>query len=142
MYTWYFIIKLRVNLPPKIKQLNKIKDILTSYEILWATARTDPNKAYLEFENQPAPITPYTPNLETHKNISILKPPILQAKKLLYRIHKTKPKNKFIKGQIKKGKILTKVGLTNSFLNNLIASAKGWGRPINPTLFGPLRNWK
>lgn len=47
-----------------------------------------------------------------------------------------------MKGQMRNGKTLTKVGLTNSFLNNLTASAKGWGKPINPTLFGPLRSWK
>jgi len=32
------------------------------------------------------------------------------------------------------------VGVTDSLVNNLIASLKGWGIPINPTLFGPLRS--
>lgn len=34
--------------------LKIIRAILTSYEIVWATPRTAPKRAYLEFENQPA----------------------------------------------------------------------------------------
>lgn len=32
-------------------------------------------------------------------------------------------------------------GTTNSFVNSLIASLKGWGIPATPTLLGPFRNW-
>lgn len=40
------------------------------------------------------------------------------------------------------GSRLATVGLACSFTNNLIASANGTGRPINPGLFGPFRVWK
>jgi len=40
------------------------------------------------------------------------------------------------------GDIFAGVGLACSFVNNLMASAKGWGRPISITLFGPFRSWK
>lgn len=32
------------------------------------------------------------------------------------------------------------VGFICSFVNSLRASAKGWGRPNSPTLFGPFRS--
>jgi len=55
------------------KHLNNTKDILTSYEIVWATLRKDPNKEYLELEVQPATKVLYTLKLEIHRNIKTLK---------------------------------------------------------------------
>lgn len=37
------------------------------------------------------------------------------------------------------GALFAGVGLACSFTNSLIASEKGWGIPIRPTLFGPFR---
>lgn len=37
-----------------IKADKRIKDILTSYEIVWAIPRSAPKRAYLELEHQPA----------------------------------------------------------------------------------------
>jgi hypothetical protein len=45
----------------------RIKDILTSYEIVCATPRSAPNRAYLEFDPQPAMNVVYTFILDTHK---------------------------------------------------------------------------
>lgn len=42
-------------------------------------------------------------------------------------------------GAIINGSRLAIVGLACSFTNNLMASAKGTGRPIRPGLFGPFR---
>jgi len=39
--------------------------ILTSYEIVWATARIAPNMEYFLFLLHPAPSVPYTPTLAT-----------------------------------------------------------------------------
>lgn len=44
---------LSVNDPFNIKTDNRIIAKHTSYEIVWATARSAPNKAYLEFDAQP-----------------------------------------------------------------------------------------
>lgn len=55
-----------------IKALIKINDILTSYEIVWATPRRAPSKAYLEFELHPAKKVVYTFILDTHKKYSTL----------------------------------------------------------------------
>jgi len=44
-------------------------------------------------------------------------------------------------GAMIKGIILAFVGLFNSLVNNLAASARGWGIPIRLTLLGPFRSW-
>jgi hypothetical protein len=44
-----------------------VRDILTSYEIVCATPRIAPNRAYFEFEDHPAAKVVYTLILETHK---------------------------------------------------------------------------
>jgi len=50
----YWKIKLKFKLPKANKHLNKINDILTSYEIVWAIPRKAPNKEYFELEVHPA----------------------------------------------------------------------------------------
>jgi hypothetical protein len=45
----------------------RISVILTSYEIVCATPRSAPSKAYLEFEHHPAMNVAYTCILETHR---------------------------------------------------------------------------
>ena len=49
---------------------NKIKDILTSYEIVCAILRSAPIKEYLELEDHPAIRVVYTFSLEMHRNKS------------------------------------------------------------------------
>jgi hypothetical protein len=44
----------------------------TSYEIVCAILRRDPNKAYFEFEHQPAINVEYTFRLDTHRKYSTL----------------------------------------------------------------------
>lgn len=61
----------KLKVATKNKGNNKIKAILTSYEIVWAIARNLPNKAYLELEAHPARSVPYTLRLETHKKNKI-----------------------------------------------------------------------
>lgn len=55
MPSWAVLKVCRVKPPTKIIILRRIKPRLTSYEIVWATARKAPIKAYLEFEAQPEP---------------------------------------------------------------------------------------
>lgn len=55
----------RVNPPVKIIALRRIKPRLTSYEIVWATARRAPMRAYFELEAQPEPKIEYTARLDT-----------------------------------------------------------------------------
>jgi hypothetical protein len=55
----------------KIKTLIKIKDILTSYEMVCATPRNAPRRAYFEFEHHPAIKVAYTLVLDTHRKNKI-----------------------------------------------------------------------
>ena len=56
----------------KIIRINKrVKDILTSYEMVWATPRNAPKREYFEFEAHPLPSVVYAPILEiAKKNIT------------------------------------------------------------------------
>lgn len=54
----------KVKPPLKIMVFNRISPKLTSYEMVWATARRAPTRAYLEFEAQPEPRIEYTAKLE------------------------------------------------------------------------------
>jgi len=51
----------------KMRADNKISDILTSYEMVCATPRRAPSRAYLELEHHPAIKVVYTFMLETHR---------------------------------------------------------------------------
>lgn len=44
----------KLNEEIKIRDPNRIRAILTSYEIVWATLRRAPKREYFEFEDQPA----------------------------------------------------------------------------------------
>ena len=45
----------RVKPPVKIMALRRIRPRLTSYEIVWATARSAPIRAYFELDAHPEP---------------------------------------------------------------------------------------
>ena len=55
-----------------IRDVRRIKDILTSYEIVWATPRSAPRRAYLELDLHPARNVVYTFILETHRKYNTL----------------------------------------------------------------------
>lgn len=55
-----------------IRALRRIRDILTSYEMVWATPRSAPNKAYFELDLHPAKKVVYTFILDTHRKYRIL----------------------------------------------------------------------
>lgn len=55
MLSWVTPNDCSVKLPVKIIRANRISPKLTSYEIVWATARSAPIKAYFEFDAHPDP---------------------------------------------------------------------------------------
>ena len=55
--------------------------------------------------------------------------------------HRARAKNSPIIGAIINGRVFAIAGLFISLVNSFKASAKGWGRPIIPTLLGPFRSW-
>lgn len=124
----------------KISGEIKIIAILTSYEIVWATLRSEPSRAYFEFENQPAAKVEYTFILERHRK---KRAPIginREGELIGYKIHRARARRSLRIGANRNGSKLAWVGEDCSFRNSFIASAKGWGSPINNTLFGPFRS--
>lgn len=87
--------------------------------------RRAPKRAYLELEAQPAISVEYTLNLETQRNRRTLSGRKKVGFEQGYRDHKTRAKNSPSIGAIRKGWLLAKVGLFNSFVNSLRASANG-----------------
>lgn len=55
MASWAMLKVCRVKPPVKIMAFRRISPRLTSYEIVWATARRAPIRAYFELEAQPEP---------------------------------------------------------------------------------------
>ena len=55
MFSWALLKFWRVKFPAKRITDRRIKPRLTSYEMVWATARSAPIRAYLEFDAQPEP---------------------------------------------------------------------------------------
>lgn len=64
MASWVVLNVCSVYPPEKIMIDKRISPRLTSYEIVWATARRAPMRAYFEFEAQPDPKIEYTARLD------------------------------------------------------------------------------
>lgn len=69
---WNEIIGLNLRYLEGRRKVNRIRVILTSYEIVWATLRSLPRREYLELDVHPAARVGYTENLDTVKNRIIL----------------------------------------------------------------------
>ena len=68
---WYRENNPKLKPPTSIINDSRINANLTSYEMVWATARSLPSREYLELEAQPAPIVVYTPRLVQHKKNNV-----------------------------------------------------------------------
>lgn len=53
--SWATLNSLRLNVPTIMMADSRISPRVTSYEIVWATARSAPMRAYLELEDHPEP---------------------------------------------------------------------------------------
>lgn len=125
-----------------INAANRISVILISYEIVWATLRNAPRRAYLEFDLHPAINVVYTFIAEIHRKYKIpnwIQNAVFWCGKILHIIN---DRNSPIIGAIINEVLLALVGVSCSFKNNLIASANGCGSPMKITLLGPFRSWK
>ena len=117
-----------------------IKIMLTSYEIVWATPRNAPKRAYFELDAHPAPRVVYTFKLETAIKNRMPRGIKKAAYGWGYKDHSRRARIKVMIGDRMYGEVFDSVGFVCSFRNNFSASAKGCGIPIIPTLLGPLRS--
>jgi hypothetical protein len=117
-----------------------INDILTSYEIVWATPRSLPSRENLELEYHPAMNVAYTFILEIHRKKIAPNGRNIDWCLCGNNIHSMIASDSLNTGASKNGVLLALVGLFCSFRKSLIASANGTGKPISIGLFGPFRN--
>lgn len=68
----YIVIFVKSIVIIRIRALNRIRDILTSYEIVCATPRRAPNSAYFELDLHPAINVAYTFILDTQRKYRTL----------------------------------------------------------------------
>src|SRR6185436_17174073 len=106
-----------------------------------------PRKAYLEFDAQPARITPYTP---TEVSASTYSSPALTLAITRFgssgiTAQIANAGMSVIIGAIRNSTLFEALGITTSLISSLMTSANGWNRPGNKpkgpaTRFGPLRS--
>lgn len=112
---------------------------VTSYEIVWATARNAPIRAYFELEAQPDHRIEYTARLDI---ASIKSKPRLRSAR-------ENGMGRGIQIEIARrrasiGVVINKMGEDDdgrigSLMNSFTPSARGWSRPKGPTMLGPFR---
>lgn len=113
---------------------------VTSYEIVWATARRAPIRAYFEFEAHPDHKMEYTDRLDKDRisskprfrSISVLG--IGSGVQIVRAIVRARM------GAIMNIEIDEVNGRRGSLVNSFTASANGCRSPYGPTMFGPFRN--
>lgn len=74
-----------------------------------------------------------------HKNIRIPYIKKCEVEDKGYKDHINMARRRLIAGAARNGKVFARAGFDCSFKKSFSASAKGWGNPIIPTLFGPFR---
>lgn len=112
---------------------------VTSYEMVWATARSAPIRAYFELEAQPDHRIEYTARLDIASRNN--RPRLRSAR--------GKGSGRGVQMEIASrsariGVAINRIGeevegRMGSLMNSLIPSARGCSSPNGPTMFGPFR---
>lgn len=112
---------------------------VTSYEIVWATARNAPIRAYLELEAHPDHKIEYTARLD------------IASRKSRPKLRSAKENGRGSGVQIEIARSRASIGVAmnragedvdgriGSLINSFTPSARGWRSPKGPTTFGPFR---
>lgn len=113
---------------------------VTSYEIIWATARMAPMRGYLEFEDQPDQRMVYV-NIPDIAMMNI-RPRFMLANAVGMGsgAHEISDRDRAIIGDRVNRMGEDIVGLVVSLMMSFRPSAIGWRRPRGPTRLGPLRS--
>lgn len=112
---------------------------VTSYEIVWATARSAPIRAYFEFEAQPDHRIEYTARLDIASRNS--RPKLRSAKE---NGRGSGVQIEIARSKASIGVAINKIGedvdgRIGSLMNSFTPSARGCSNPKGPTTFGPFR---
>lgn len=129
MLSWVMLKVCKVNPPVNIMMLSRMRPRLTSYEIVWATARRAPIRAYFELEAQPEPKIEYTARLERARINSTVRFRSATGWGRGRGIH-----NRRARVRASKGANINRMGeevegRTGSLIKSLTPSAIGWRSP-------------
>lgn len=140
MLSWVTLKVCKVNPPVNMMALSRIRPRLTSYEIVWATARRAPIRAYFELDAHPEPKIEYTARLERARMNSTLRFKSITGWGKGRGAHKRRARVRASIGARTNRMGEEVEGRTGSLIKSLIPSAIGWRSPKGPTMLGPFRS--
>lgn len=123
--SWVVISVCRENEPFISRTDNRMMAIVTSYEIVWATARRAPNREYFEFEAHPDHKIEYTERLDVARINRIPKFKLIRGWGIGSGIHRLRARDRDRVGAIMNSEMEVVSGRIGSFMNSFIASANG-----------------
>lgn len=113
---------------------------VTSYEIVWATARRAPIRAYFEFEAHPDHKIEYTARLDMANINKMPRFMLMSGYGMGSGTHMISASDSAKIGAIINMEMDDVRGRRGSLVNSFRASAMGWSSPNGPTMLGPLRS--
>lgn len=124
---WEFTISVKFNDPARRITDTRINPRETSYDTIWAAERKAPKKAYLELEDHPAIIIPYTPNEDIANiyNSPTDKSAITAVELKGIAAHDSNANMKVPTGAARKRYLFDVPGIRGSFKRSLSPSARG-----------------
>src|SRR6267142_4653474 len=140
---WALTMSDRLRLPDTISTTTSAKPIDSSYDTICAAERIAPRKAYLEFDAQPATITPYTPielNARMYSSPALMSASTTSGAKGIT-AHAASAGVSISTGASRNRPLFALVGTMISFISSFTPSAIGCSSPAGPTRLGPMRIW-
>ena len=114
--------------------------IVTSYEIVCATARRAPNMEYLELDAHPDHRIEYTDRLDVARINRTPRFRFTRGCGMWSGIHRLRARLRERVGAMINRVVEVAKGRRGSLMNSFIASANGCRMPYGPTMFGPFRS--
>lgn len=118
----------------------RIMASVTSYEIVCATARRAPIRAYFEFDAHPDHKIGYTDSPDRVRMNSTPRFKSMRAWGIGRGTQIVRAKVRAMMGAVMNIRVDDVAGREGSFVNSFTASATGCSRPYGPTMFGPFRS--
>lgn len=140
MFSCVVIKFFRVNDPLISIMDRRIMARVTSYEIVCATARKAPIRAYFEFEAHPDHRMEYTDSPERARMNRRPRLRSIRVWGIGRGVQIVRARVRARMGAMINMEIEDVCGRNGSFVNSLTASAIGCSRPYGPTILGPLRS--
>lgn len=114
--------------------------MVTSYEIVCATARKAPNSEYFEFDAHPDHKIEYTERLDVARMNKTPRFRLISGCGIGSGIHRLRASVSERVGAIMNSEMEVVRGRIGSLIKSFIASANGWRTPYGPTTLGPFRS--